>query len=148
MLTRFLDDLKATPERIANRQAELRRRARQRLHVVRGESETRIWKAQTNTLEQLGGLFEKASEKVPVISRVADAAEKLVKDQLQSVTTPEIENYDELNAKATVKALSDLGRVGLLRVQRHEQANKNRKTVLDAVFKQLEKLSEPVEKAA
>ena len=95
-----------------------------------------LWRAQTRTLERAEALLEKAEE-LPVVKLVAEPAERLVAKRLDLVTAVPVEGYAELNARNAVKALADLDRVGLLCVQRWENANKARKTVLDSITKRL-----------
>ena len=148
MLSRLIDDIKSAPEQLPDRGHELfergedlRRRARKRVREIRGTGQERLWTMRVQTLEQIEDIFDKAPE-LPGVSTVADVAERLVHREIERVTALPIENYDALTAKKIAREVRDLGRIDLLRVRRFEAANKNRKTVLSAISRQLVKLDE------
>lgn len=146
-MARILDEIQSAPRKLVARGNALRLRARRRAHAIRLDGETKLFQFQVGTLEQIEGLLERTPA-WPGLSRVADAAEKLVHERLAAFTAPPIADYDTLSAKDVGHALLDLSYVDLLRVRRWEETRKNRKTVLSAVERELlkrERLPEPVE---
>lgn len=131
--------LKDAPERLRTRGEQVRTELQGRAKRLESEGRERLWRGQIKTLERAEELLEKAEE-LPVISSVADNAERLVHSRLELVTAIPVEGYEDLNAKSAIAAVKELDRVGVLCVQRWELANKNRKTVLAAVDHRLEEL--------
>ena len=146
MLESFVDELKNTPtrirevpQRLATRRRRLVASLRHRAHVARGESEERLWRMETSALEGVVDLLGNLDD-LPVMGRVVPGAERLVGQALDQVTAVPVEGYADLNAKTAAKAVRGLSRVALLRVQRFEAGHKDRKTVLDAIDRELDKL--------
>lgn len=137
MLDRLITDIKTAPDAIRARRSTLRHR----VHVLRGEGQERIWTLETNTLSRAEDLLERA-EALPVVSRVTTPVERALHRRLEDLTAPPIPDYDTLNAKKAARAVRGLDRVDLAKVRYREQATKNRKTVLDAVSRELDKLRE------
>lgn len=145
MITRWIDDLKKTPTRLADRREQLTERsrewstkARKQIETAAGDGQERLWKASTNALERVDGALDRTDE-VPVVGLFSRSAHKLVSERLDKLTAPAIDDYDELNARDAISAIKELdGRVALAAVRRHEAANKNRKTVLRAIDARLE----------
>jgi hypothetical protein len=121
------------------RPSDLARRARGRVRDAREESVERLWNLQADTLEQIEDVLHRAPENLPVLSRVADAAERLVARRLETVTALPVENYEQLNAKEVRASVRELGHVDLLKVRRYETNNKNRKSVLGDIDKEIER---------
>jgi hypothetical protein len=105
--------------------------AKSQLDTAKSNGQGRLWNLETNALEAVEAFLGKADE--TAIAKWANALEDRVTKRLETVTLPAIENYDNLNAKDTIKALNGLGWLGLLKVARYEQLTKDRKTVLKAV---------------
>jgi hypothetical protein len=126
---------------------ERRRALVHRARTLRGEGRERLWDLETRALTRAEDLLERA-EGLPVVSRVAHPVERLVSERLTAVTAPPIEDYDALNARNAALAVRGLGRVDLLKVRRHEQATKDRKTVYKAIDRELAHLEEEPEAAA
>lgn len=143
MLDRIIGDLKSAPKNLADRGSELRSRARSTVDRVREDGRERIWEIQVGALERAEQLLHNAPD-LPVVGRVADVAEKWVHKGIEASTAVPIADYDELGAKKITKMLVDLDRVSLTRVRRHEVANKARKTVIEAIDKELERRGRPV----
>lgn len=112
--------------------------AKSQLDSAKSTGQKRLWNFETNALEAVEAFLGKADE--TVVAKWANALEDRVTERLESVTFPAIENYDSLNAKAVVKSLSGLTWLELLKVARHEQLTKDRKTVLKAVESALQTL--------
>jgi hypothetical protein len=58
---------------------------------------------------------------------------------LETVTALPIQGYAELNAKEVRASLKDLPHLDLLKIRRYEANNKNRKSVLCDVDKEIER---------
>lgn len=147
MFSQLITDIKNVPERIAQKGEKLRQRrsdltssARRTVHTVRGDSEERLWKAQTAALTRVGAVLENADE-VPVIGSLSKGAGKIVDTRLATLTALPIEGYDELNARTVIGHIKDIqSRVQLASIRRYEAANKARKTVLKAVESRVDSL--------
>lgn len=136
MITHLIQDLKEAPRRLVGGRRELAERARQ----ARAGGQERLWRAQTQALERVGSWLQEAP-RTGVLAPIAHTAEKLVDQRLNSLTAVPIPNYEALNARDASRAVRDLeSRVALLVVCRHEEAHKNRKTVLRAIEEQLQRL--------
>ena len=134
--------LREAGDRFTVERKELVRNARHQVHVVRGESSERIWKFERQALDWADDVLERADE-LPVMARVAQPIERLVTQAREVVTSNPIDGYDALNARAAASAVRELDRVGLLKVQEYEAANKNRKTVYEAIARRQVELSKP-----
>lgn len=135
MISSFIHDLKDAPSRLAGRRQALGRRAR--------TVEVRLWQAQTETLEKVGAWLHETPR---ALGPLTGAAGKLVDKRLGALTTVPVAGYDELNARDASRTVRDLeSRVALLVIRRHEEATKNRKTVLRAVEEQIARLEAPAE---
>ena len=144
MLDRLWTDVKDTPNRLRARQATLISRARHQAFMVRTGGQERLWTLHTTALEEVEGWLGRTVE-LPVVSRVMVPVERLVHDRLEATVAVPLADYETLNAKSAARAIRDLDHLGLLRVRKHEEANKCRKTVLDAIEAQLEKRARPPE---
>lgn len=119
--------------------------ARHRLHVARGEGQERLFLGTAGALEQLDALLERSAQ-LPLAERWAPEAERALGRRVTAFTAPSIPDYDALNAKTAARAVKELEDVvELARVRRHEAANKDRKTVHDAVDAALSRLNRPPE---
>lgn len=144
MINRWIGELK--PAGLPTRPVELARKARHRVREVRGESVERLFTLQANTLERVEEALHKAPENVPVLSTIADAAERLVARTRETVTAVAVDGYDELNAKQVREKLRDLGHLDLVKLRRHEAGHKGRKSVIAEIDKEIGrrfKLAEP-----
>ena len=144
MFQEWVEEFKATPERLKT----VPSRARRRAHIARVSGMGSLWTAQTNALEAAESFLAGAPNNIPVLSKVVDAAEKVAKDRLELHTRVCLYEYETLNAKQAIKAVSTLNYVELLRVKRLEEATKARKTVLAAIEKAADRALEPTEEAA
>lgn len=141
MIQDWLEDIKNTPTRLK----EVPKRARRRAHVARATSRGNLWNAGANALEAAESFFASAPDNVPVLSRVADAAERVTHERLEAFTRVSLEDYTTLNAKEAIRAVSSLEHLELLRVKRLEESTKARKTVLAAIEKAITRAVERVE---
>ncbi len=126
------------PEKLQSTGQEVSRKLMEALEELRDEGEERAWELEKRALRAAGDLIERASE-VPVASSVAPKVEGAVRDRLERLTRPPIQDYDELNVKKVRAALGELDRMDLLKVTRYEEANKNRKTVLRDIQAELDR---------
>ncbi len=147
MIEKLWTDVKDTPARIRARRNTLVSRARHQAFMARTGGQERIWTLHTTALSEVEDLLQRTAE-LPVLSRVTTPVERLVAERLEATLAPPLQGYDGMNAKSVRLAVRELDHLGLLRVRRHEQDHKGRKTVLDAVENQLEKRSRLPETAA
>lgn len=127
------------PARIAERRDQARRWVKERVYQAREQGETGLWNLHLQALDRAGSLVGKA-ETVPVIGgRLATDARTLLDRVERTTTAPPLADYDELNVRKVMAALRDLDRFGLLRLQRYEASHKSRKTILDAVDREVER---------
>lgn len=133
---RLREELKDAPERLRKRGREVQERVGERLHELKEEGEERAWTAETRVLEEAGKVIDKASG-LPVVSRVAPSAGRLVQERLEAVTRPPVPDFDDLNARNAAQAARGLSRVDLQKLLRYEKAHKNRKTVREAIEAEL-----------
>lgn len=134
-----------TPARIRARKRWAIQQLRHRARMSQGSGQEWLFEIQTDTLHRVEGLIEGAPE-LPLFQRFLDNAEQRVNDRLSSYTAPPIEDYAVLNARNASKAVIGLDRVDLLRVERFERAQKNRKTVIAAVERERIRLLRPPER--
>jgi polyhydroxyalkanoate synthesis regulator phasin len=111
---------------------ELVRRGRQQTNELLAEFE----RALTRGRDQLGSARNRArrSEPVDQLVRVADRARRVV----GATPSPPISGYDELTASQVTKRLTDLSAQQLRKVGEYESRHANRKSVLDAIDRQLQ----------
>ena len=136
------DHLRNVSERITNQTDELLRTARHQAHLARGEGQEKLWNLETTALERAEDILGRASE-VRAVAKVADSLERIVHQRLDSVTSSPIDAFDTLNARTAASAVRQLELVDLLKVERIESANKNRKTVMEAIERRRERLQKP-----
>ena len=133
MLGEIIADLKDVRSKAKEKPQEFADVAKRRLNRAREDSEEKLWELRTDALERAEDILGEAPLDMPIVSRIAGAAERLVQ---KGLALP-LEDYDTLNAKETTKQLAALSRVDVLRLRRHELANKQRKTVLAAMERAL-----------
>ena len=132
--------LQGISEDLINRRDHWASRARRRVWLARAESEERAWRLSVQGLEQLESLVDR-TEKVPVAKNINVGLSNLLHRGLESVIDPGIEGYDDMTAKKIASIVKDLdSRVQLLRIQHYEREHKERKTVLSAISKRLDRL--------
>ena len=140
MINQWLEQLKNTPERLAEQREKLSSKrtqitynAKVRAHTVRDDSAEAVWTLRARALSRVGNALDKAHD-VPVLGKLTEPAARLVTDRLETLTTPPVEDYDGQNAKTLVSIIRALdSRIALAAIRRYESANKARKTVLAAV---------------
>ncbi len=143
MLDKLRTAIESAPEKLSSQRKQLVDTVRHRAAVARGEGHSRFWNAETRALEGAADLLDKGKS-LPVLKLVVPTAERLVQSRLDHVTELPVIEFSEMNAKAAARAVRGLDWVELLRVRRFEVAGKERKTVLDAVDKELGKLRQPL----
>jgi polyhydroxyalkanoate synthesis regulator phasin len=111
--------------------SELVGRGRQQTEELLAEFERLLGRGR----DQLGSARRRArrSEPVDQLVRVADRARRAV----GAGPSPSISGYDELTASQVNKRLVELARPELRRIREYESRHANRKSVLDAIDKQL-----------
>lgn len=107
---------------------------------VQTTSEDNLWTLNLEALATAGKLVERAGA-VPVLDRVGGNAKELLATWEKATLAPPIAGYEDANVREIVGGLHALDRLGLLRVRHWETAHKARKTVLDAVERELERRS-------
>ena len=110
MLTRLVEDVRRAPERINYKREELSFRARQNLHTACGLTNERLFDARISVISQVASLLDRVDE-LPVIKRVTGPAHTRAAEYLADATSPVIEDYDNLNARAVNNALAELTRL-------------------------------------
>lgn len=141
MFQEWIQDIKLAPERLKT----VPTRARNKAHLAKENSRATLWTARANALEAAETWLASAPDNIPVFSRVADAAEKVAHNRLESFTQVSLSDYTDLNAKEAIKSIASLGHIELLRVKRLEAGTKARKTVLASIEKAIVKAIQPVE---
>jgi Fe-S oxidoreductase len=134
--------LREASDRWTNERKDLVRNARHQVHKVREEGSERLWKFERQALAWADEVLERA-EDLPGVARVTDPIERLVNQARDAVNANPIPEYDGLNARTAADAVRTLDRVGLAKVARYEAANKNRKTVFQAIERRKGQLDKP-----
>ena len=138
MIRERLREVQQVPHRLATRGEEAREWVLRRVSGAREHSEQRLWTLQMSALEGASELIDRAS-KVPVLERVVPNARDLLTAVEKASTAPPMVDYDDLNVRKILGSLHTFDRLGLLRIQHHEAAGKNRKTILDAIQRELDR---------
>ncbi len=133
---RIVGDLGSAPGKLAERGTEARRWVRARLHEARESSERSLFDLHVSTLESASDLLER-TEGMPVLERVGASARDLLGTIERATVLPTLADYDSLNVRQVMAALRDEDRLGVLRILRYESEHKNRKTILDAIDREL-----------
>lgn len=138
MIRDMLRDVQNVPERIATTRKEATRWVRNRVYQAREQGETSLWTMHLKGLETASELLERTHD-VPVLDTVGTNAKGLLEAVEKATTTPPLADYDELNVRKVMSSLRDLDRFGLLRTAHHERSHKNRKTILDAIEREMDR---------
>lgn len=138
MIRERLREVQQVPHHLATLSEGAREWALRRVSGAREQSEQRIWTLQMSALEGASNLIDRAA-KVPALERVIPNARDLLTAVEKATTAPPMADYDELNVRKILGSLHTFDRLGLLRIQHHEAAGKNRKTILDAVQRELDR---------
>lgn len=117
-------------------------RARHGVHVARVDGAQRLFSIGADGLSRAHDLLDA----VPApLGTVARPLQGLVDDGLDQLVAAPIDGYDDMNVKQVDEAVRGLGPVALARVERHERAHKDRKTVYRAIAREQDRLrAEPV----
>ena len=117
--------------------------AMQRVNELKEDARVQVRKAQHSGTHRLFAVAENAEptisawlddERIPQIPIHAP-----IRRRVERFNTPCIPDYDNLNSKTVIKSVRGLRTWDLLKVDRRERQTKNRKTVFQAVTKELEK---------
>ena len=148
MLERVKEELKGLQGRLRNAQGQfvdqadsLVHQARHKAHLVKGEGAERLWTFETQAIDWVDDLLERADG--TGAERVREPVAKLVDQARANVYGNPIDGYDSLNARAAADAVRDLGVTGLLQIELIEKAGKGRKTVFEAIDKRRTQLQKP-----
>ncbi len=114
------------------RSEHVRRQAR----TLRAQGEVAAFDAGVDTLARVQAALAKGHD-LPIVAGVLPRAEAILAAGQERLTSVTIPDYDAMNVKQVVAKLDTLPRFELLRVRRHEMAGKRRKTILDAVQREL-----------
>jgi hypothetical protein len=114
-------------------------RARHGVHVARVDGADRLVRLGAESLTRAHDLLDVAPASLEGVTRPLQG---LVDEGLGQLNTAPIDGYDRMNVKQVDDAVRGLGPLDLARVERHERASKNRKTVLRAVDRERERLRE------
>lgn len=114
-------------------------RARHGVHVARVDGTDRLVRLGADSLTRAHELLDTVPESLGAVTRPLQG---LVDEGLDQLNTAPIDGYDAMNVKQVDDAVRGLGPLELARVERHERANKNRKTVFRAVERERERLRE------
>ena len=116
--------------------------ARHQVHKVRTEGSERLYNFEVQALDWADEVLERA-EDLPGVSKVKEPIERFVSQAREAVTALPIEDYATLNARNAAAAVRELDFVGLAKVSKYEAANKNRKTVFQAIAGRQAVLAKP-----
>ncbi len=134
---RILEELRRTPGTVSSQADDLLRSLRHRIVELQATGETRLFEAQVAALHSAAALAKKATDATGL-----EHIESMIAEIERRTIDPTIDAYDDLNVREVAAKLDGLSRNELLRIQFHERQNKNRKTVIQAVGKALDKLAE------
>ena len=126
------------PQALLQRRDEARSWVRTSTHTARTQGADRLFDLQLRALTSGRHLVERAAT-VPGLRRVEEPARKLIDSIEAAALTPSMKDYDNLPVRDIMKALYTYDHLELLRIRHHESSHKNRKTVLDAIQKELDK---------
>lgn len=112
-------------------------RARHGMHVARVDGAVRLFTLGADGLTRAHDLLDAVPAPLGTMTRPLQG---LLDERLDHVNRAPIDGYDDMNVKQVDDAVRGLGAVALERVGRHERANKNRKTVLRALTRELDRL--------
>jgi hypothetical protein len=134
---RIRSELDQTAEKLDARRQAARRWIKRSAFLAGTRGADRLWQLHLDALHGAEVLLDKAPVS-PLVEKVTTNVREALSN-LEGITTrPPIEGYDDLNVREIRQALHDLDHLGLLRLKRHEQTHKARKTVLDAVDREFE----------
>jgi hypothetical protein len=134
----LLEQIDKRQERIKETGTEYQQWLRRQAFEARERGETRLWNLHIDTLEAANDFLERTPDNA-VIERVGKSAQEFVDAIERATTQPPIDDYVNLNVRQVMAELRDLDRFGLLRVIRFETSHRNRKTIIDAANRELER---------
>jgi hypothetical protein len=134
---RLRSELDQTAEKLDARRQAARRWIKRSAFLAGTAGADRLWQLHLDALHGAEALLDKAPTS-PIVEKVTTNVREALTNLEGLTTRPPIAGYDELNVREIRQALHDLDHLGLLRIRRHEQTHKARKTVLDAVDREFE----------
>lgn len=138
MIRDIVRDVRELPTRLAEGREQARRWVKRRVTEARAQGEDNLWKLHLVALDRGRELVDRAGG-VPVLDKVAPNARDLLQAVEKATLLPPLPEYDELNVRKIIGSLHALDRLGLMRVRHWESEHKARKTILDAVERELER---------
>jgi hypothetical protein len=133
--------IKDAQDQIAVQADDILVSARHKVHLVRTEGAGRIWQLETQALDWVDDVLERAD--VYGVEKVREPVQRIVSQARSTVTANPIEGYKALNARGAAAAVRSLGSVDLLRVERIEKDGKDRKTVAEAIERRRVEIQRP-----
>jgi len=137
MIQERLNDLSGMPEQLKTEAEQRLRAARRWWWDTRETATTSLFKAHLNVLDRAKELADKAGTVAG--EDLAERAKGLVDSIEKATADAPIAGYDDMNVREAMNAIREIDRYGLLRVERYEQSNKARKTVLDAIQREVDR---------
>lgn len=137
MIQDRLNDLSAMPEQLKTEAGQRLRAARRWWWDTRETATTSLFKAHLTAIDRAKELADKAASVAG--EDLAERAKSLVSSIEKATADAPIAGYDEMNVRDAMNAIRELDRYGLLRIERYEQSNKARKTVMDAIHREVER---------
>lgn len=137
MIQERLNDLSGMPEQFKTEAEQRLRAARRWWWDTREKASTSLFKAHLSALDRAKELADKAGEYAG--EDLAERAKGLVSSIEKATADAPIVGYDDMNVREAMNAIREIDRYGLLRVERYEKANKARKTVLDAIQREVDR---------
>lgn len=132
-----LEDIHQVADQVKTQADQTLRKARRWLWDAREAATTKAFDLNVKALERADTLASRAGS---VAGERAERTVHSVVDVLQKITIePPVPGYAEMNVREAMNALRDVDRYGLLRIRRFEAAHKNRKTVLDAIQREVDR---------
>lgn len=135
-------DVAATTASLRERRDDARRWVQGRAYALRTDGEARLFDLSLKALDAGRTLLDQAAaapQLAPVLAPIEGPARAFLDRLASAATTPSVAGYDDLAVRDVLKTLHALSHADLLRVRHHESTNKNRKTILDALQRELDK---------
>lgn len=137
---RLFSEVERTRDELARQQRAATRWVKRQAWAARERGESRLWDLQLQAFSTADGLADglvASSARVPLLQPVGERVRQLVQRAEAAALNAPLAGYDELNVREILAALRDLDRNGLRRVERAELAGKNRKTIVDAIHREV-----------
>ncbi len=137
MIQERIDDLSALPEQLKTQLDQNLRKARRWFWDAREKAALKTFETHVAALDRATALAAQAGEYAG--EQAGETAKSLVGAFEKATIAPPVAGYDEMNVREAMASLREIDRYGLLRVERYESAHKARKTVLDAISREVDR---------